>query len=96
MFSLFKGKKPIPLLEEFEQARKDYGAAQLMLNFADSDFVDHAVHRVNTSQSQLNALIRVAKKQGLQAWTHPLRPLATEAVEDEAKKTESGKAETSG
>lgn len=64
-------------MEEIEKARRECRDAELMLNFADPDFIEHAVCRVNAARSQFNALIRAAKKQGLQAWPEPL-PLGDE------------------
>jgi|Deesub1362A_J573_1020465.scaffolds.fasta_scaffold00035_25 hypothetical protein len=95
MLSFLRAKKAHPLLKEIDQARRDYREAEMTLNFADPNFIDHAVHRLSTAQSQLNALIRAAKKQGLQAWTKPLPPVVSgstvEAGEETVKKDRADK-----
>jgi hypothetical protein len=82
VISFLRGNKVHPLMEEINKARREYGEAERMLDYADPDFIDHAIHRLNTALSQLNALIRAAKKQGLQAWTEPLQPVVTTRAEN--------------
>lgn len=72
MINSYCDQNQYSLLEEIEQVRKDCREAQMMLNFADADFIDQAVFRINMANSQLDALLRLAKKQGLQAWTEPI------------------------
>lgn len=83
MISIFKSPKPNPLLEAIEKAREENREAEMMLTYAEPDFIDHAVNRINASRSQLEALIRAAKKQGLQAWAELRPPAEYRPDEDE-------------
>lgn len=83
MLSFLRTKETHSLFEEIERVQREYDEAEMMLNFADPDFIDQAVCRINMAKSQLDALIRVAKKQELQAWTETLSPVAMEPAEED-------------
>ncbi|MEW6459231.1 MAG: DUF2508 family protein [Bacillota bacterium] len=78
-----RGPEPNPLLEAIEKAREECKEAEMMLTHAEPDFIDHAVNRINAARSQLEALIRAAKKQGLQAWAELKPPAEYRPDEDE-------------
>jgi hypothetical protein len=66
------------LLEELEKARRDWHYSVRQLDFAQEDFVECAVQRINSALAQYLTLLKQAKKCGLTAWDLPLKPLSIE------------------
>lgn len=90
MISIFRSAPTSLILEALEKAREECREAEMMLTHAEPDFIDHAVNRINAARSQFEALIRTAKKQGLQAWPE-LQPVAEYRPEDDEEAAMSNK-----
>lgn len=78
MIPIINGKADDPLLREIERARLEWHEAVRQLDFAETEFIDYAVFRINSALAQYIALLKEAKKCGLTAWDIPLRPPANE------------------
>lgn len=53
------------LLNELNEAQKELTEAQQQLDMAEGDFVEAAIFKVQAAEQRYNALLRLAKKEGV-------------------------------
>lgn len=57
-----------PILNEIHEAREMWQLAKINLNWANNNYIDYAIHKLNASEHRFIALLKEAKKDGLTAW----------------------------
>lgn len=61
--------KPKGLLAETEEARREWQLASNLINHADKEMIDFAIHHYNASERRFIGLLEKARKAGLKAWS---------------------------
>ncbi len=57
-----------PLLDELRKAFERWESARLGFDWANREYTDYAIHKLNASEHMFTTLLREAKKDGLEAW----------------------------
>lgn len=69
IFFRTKEKETVPpLLNELQEALERWETAKIGFDWANSEYTDYAIHKLNASEHMFTTLLREAKKDGLEAW----------------------------
>lgn len=60
--------KPAGILAEVQEALHDWKYAKKVLDYADNEMIDYAIHNINATEKRYVGLLQKARETGIKAW----------------------------